>query len=130
MKKTMDTIESNGQTVGQNEICRQLDEDRRIDESPYPGIFPNNIKGHFDYDLIPEDVRFSYNNEECCLNCQKNLNHKDVESKVCIDCYQECDNCAEQLTEEERDHNYCKSCLRSFESEEYNKEDDIKYDRD
>ena len=50
--------------------------------------------------------------EPRCSLCGKNLDKKDINVGICIDCYKECTNCGKVLTEEDNDEDneYCNDC--------------------
>ena len=97
-KLTMDSLESNGQTVGQNQECEQMCCNDLQAESKYPSIWHPGVEN------LREDPR--------CSLCNKNLDKKDITVGICIDCYKECTNCGKVITEEDtdEDYEYCNDC--------------------
>ena len=43
-KLTMDSLESNGQTVGQNQVCAQMNYSREQEECKYPSIWKPGVE--------------------------------------------------------------------------------------
>ena len=97
-KLTMDSLESNGQTVGQNQECEQMCCNDLQAESKYPSMWRPRV----------ENLR----DEPKCSLCNKNLDKKDINVGICIDCYKECTNCGKVITEEDndKDYEYCNDC--------------------